>query len=70
MQDNNKVGENLGGGEENGIAKIANANGSLGDIEDEDDDRDCGNAWGESGEHTVEMCEFWMEGVLVTVTGE
>ena len=64
LQDNNKVDENL----ENDIA-----NASLGDGGEDDEDeheRDCGNAWGESGEHTVEMCGFWMEGVLVTVTGQ
>lgn len=54
------------------------SNASLGDdgggegeeIQDEEEERDCFSAWGDDGEHTVEMCEFWMEGVLVTVTGE
>ena len=38
--------------------------------DEEEEERDCFSAWGDDGEHTVEMCEFWMEGVLVTVTGE
>ena len=54
-------------------ASLGDDGGGDGTIEGnqgEEEERDCFSAWGDDGEHTVEMCEFWMEGVLVTVTGE
>ncbi len=34
------------------------------------DDEDCNFELDEYGGWTVGMCEFWMEGIMVTVTGE
>ena len=55
-------------------ASLGDDGGGDGTVEgtqdEEEEERDCFSAWGDDGEHTVEMCEFWMEGVLVTVTGE
>ena len=57
---NASLGDDGGGGD-----------GTIEETQDEEEEeRDCFSAWGDDGEHTVEMCEFWMEGVLVTVTGE
>ena len=42
---------------------------AIGGFQDQEEERDCLFAWGDDEQHTIEMCRFWMDGILITVTG-